>query len=243
MKTRLIKKIKEASAEYKFGDFFRNFIAVILGIVITFAGSDWIAERNAQKEIKKSLLLMKSELLLNREGIKDMGERVKLEQHAASYLFENKNNVNGLPLDSVYKYLPLLFQWSKFTFTSDAIEMLKVSGLIPKIQNKELALQIIKVYRTIKAAETSFDIYMNYKKQVQEEFQKNPNVKAFSYRLMKQKEKARSIEGDLNEQLQLILTQQEGLDLLQTIPNIQSPQIYFDCIEEIDKTVAIIEKL
>lgn len=44
MKTKLIEKAKQISTEYKFGDFFRNFLAVILGIIITFAGSDWITE-------------------------------------------------------------------------------------------------------------------------------------------------------------------------------------------------------
>lgn len=91
MKTKLIEKAKQISTEYKFGDFFRNFLAVILGIIITFAGSDWITEHNTQEEIKKSLQLVNSELLLNRDEIKAMGERVELEQHAANYLFENKN--------------------------------------------------------------------------------------------------------------------------------------------------------
>lgn len=242
MKIKLIEKAKQKSTEYKFGDFFRNFLAVILGIIITFAGSDWITERNTQKEIKKSLQLMKSELLLNREEIKSMGERVKLEQHAASYFFENKNNANGIPQDSISRYLPLLFQWSKFTFTSDAMEMLKASGLIQKIQNKELALQIIQAYGTIKAAEASFEIYMKYKNQAQEEFNNPPNVKAFSYNQMKEKEKAKDFRDALDGQLQLLFTQQEGLQLLQTIPNIQSSQIYSACMEEIDKTIAAIEK-
>lgn len=65
MKTKLIEKIKQISTEYKFGDFIRNLIAVIFGIIITFAGSDCIGEHNTQKEVKESLQLVKSELLLN----------------------------------------------------------------------------------------------------------------------------------------------------------------------------------
>ena len=139
-------KIKRISTEYKFGDFFRNFIAVVLGIIITFAGSDWITERNTQKEIKKSLQLVKSELLLNREEMEALRDRIVLEQYAANYLFEHKDNPAEMPQDSIRKYFPLPFQWSKFTFTNDAMEMLKASALIQKIQNKELALQIMKVY-------------------------------------------------------------------------------------------------
>lgn len=166
MKKKLIERVKLISTEYKFGDFFRNFIAVMLGIIITFAGSDWITERNTQKELEKSLQLVKSELLLNKETIQEMGNRVAWEQKAARYLFKYKNKMNEISQDSVNQYLPLLFQWSKFTFTNDAIEMLKTSSLIQKIRNKELALQIIKAYGTIKATESSFEMYAHYKSQV-----------------------------------------------------------------------------
>ena len=223
-------KIKRISTEYKFGDFFRNFIAVVLGIIITFAGSDWITERNTQKEIKKSLQLVKSELLLNREEMEALRDRIVLEQYAANYLFEHKDNPAEMPQDSIRKYFPLPFQWSKFTFTNDAMEMLKASALIQKIQNKELALQIMKVYGAIKAAEISFDKYSNVKDQVQNEFNDNPKVKA------------RDMESEFEQQLHLLYTQPEGLQLLQAIPNIQSPRIYQASIEKIDEAIAAIEE-
>ena len=235
-------KIKRISTEYKFGDFFRNFIAVVLGIIITFAGSDWITERNTQKEIKKSLQLVKSELLLNREEMEALRDRIVLEQYAANYLFEHKDNPAEMPQDSIRKYFPLPFQWSKFTFTNDAMEMLKASALIQKIQNKELALQIMKVYGAIKAAEISFDKYSNVKDHVQNEFNDNPKVKALSYSLTKQREKARDMESEFEQQLHLLYTQPEGLQLLQAIPNIQSPRIYQASIEKIDEAIAAIEE-
>ena len=61
MKTNLIEKVKRMSTEYRFGDFFRNFIAVVLGIVITFAGSDLIEERKIRNEVKDALSLVKDE--------------------------------------------------------------------------------------------------------------------------------------------------------------------------------------
>lgn len=67
MKINFYKKIQDIGTEYKLGDFFRNLIAVILGIVITFVGSDMITEYNTKKEVEKALLLVKSELLINRE--------------------------------------------------------------------------------------------------------------------------------------------------------------------------------
>lgn len=242
MKTQLIKKIKQISAEYKFGDFFRNFIAVVLGIVLTFAGSDWITERNTQKEVEKSLLLVKSELLLNREEMQAMAMRVSLEQKAASYLFEYKNKKSEISQDSVKRYLPLIFQWSKFTFTNDAMEMLKSSSLIHKIKNKELALQIIKAYGTIKAVQSAFNVYMDYKSQGQDEFNANPKVKAYAYNQTKKREKPDNFNKENLSLLDFLYTQPEGLSLLQTLPNILSSQIFFSGVEEISETIAAIEK-
>lgn len=242
MKINPSNRLKHLTTEYKLGDFFRNFIAVVLGIILTFAGSDWITERNTQKEIKKSLQLVKSELLLNREEMEAMGNRVVRDQYAANYLFENKDNINGIPKDSIYKYFPPLFQWSKFIFTNDAIEMLKASALIQKIQDKELALQIIKAYGVIKAAEISFKTYSDIKERVQTAFNDNPKVKAYAYSLTKQREKTRDIINDLEKQLHLLFILPEGLQLLQAIPNIQSTRSYFASVEEIDKTIEAIEK-
>lgn len=243
MKKKLIGRVKQISREYKFGDFFRNFIAVMLGIIITFAGSDWITERNTQKELEKSLQLVKSELLLNKETIQEMGNRVAWEQKAARYLFKYKNKRNEISQDSVNQYLPFLFQWSRFTFTNDAIEMLKTSSLIQKIRNKELALQIIKAYGTIKAVESSFEMYVYYKTQVQDEFNAHPQVKACTYNQIQNRENPDYQEGeDLSEQLRLLFTLPEGLNMLQTIPNIISPKTYYTSVEEINKVVAAIDK-
>ena len=104
MKTKLIEKAKQISTEYKFGDFFRNFLAVILGIIITFAGSDWITEHNAQKEVKESILLVKSELQTNREDIAYIKELVELEQKGALYLLEYKGRIQEADPDSLQKY-------------------------------------------------------------------------------------------------------------------------------------------
>lgn len=68
------------STEYRFGDFFRNFIAVVLGIVITFAGSDLIEERKIRNEVKDALSLVKDEILLSRETIEELMEQELFEQ-------------------------------------------------------------------------------------------------------------------------------------------------------------------
>lgn len=69
MKTNLTDKMKYISTEYKCGDFFRNFIAVVLGIVITFAGTDFINTASQEKQIKESMQMIKIELSENLKSI------------------------------------------------------------------------------------------------------------------------------------------------------------------------------
>ena len=177
MKTKLIEKAKQISTEYKFGDFFRNFLAVILGIIITFAGSDWITEHNAQKEVKESILLVKSELQTNREDIAYIKELVELERKGALYLLEYKGRIQEADPDSLQKYDRLPFQSISFNAMYDALEMLKASGLIPKIKNKELTVQILTAYAIVRNSQSAFDSYGNIKQRCLEELMKVPDVK------------------------------------------------------------------
>ena len=70
----------------------------------------------------------------------------------------------------------------------------------------------------------------------------NPKVKSYAYNLTRLREKTEDLVKDLGQQLHLLFTLPEGLQLLQAIPNIQKARIYFACVEEIDKTIEAIEK-
>ena len=54
MNTKLIEKIKRSAIKGRLGDFICNFIAVVLGIAITFVGSDMIQEHNKKKRWHRS---------------------------------------------------------------------------------------------------------------------------------------------------------------------------------------------
>lgn len=229
MKTKLTEKVKKISTEYKFGDFFRNFIAVMLGIIITFAGSDWIAERNAQKEVKESMLLVKSELQTNREDIASIKGLVELEQKGALYLLEYKGRIQEADPDSLQKYNRLPFQSFSFNAMYDALEMLKASGLIPKIKNKELTVQILTAYAIVRNSQSAFEAYSNIKQRCLDELTRVPDVK-------KRMSSIDYIDWDF------YFKYPEGVALIQQIPQIQSTDIYQNHLEAIDKVIAAIDE-
>ena len=213
MKTKLIEKAKQISTEYKFGDFFRNFLAVILGIIITFAGSDWITEHNAQKEVKESILLVKSELQTNREDIAYIKELVELEQKGALYLLEYKGRIQEADPDSLQKYDRLPFQSISFNAMYDALEMLKASGLIPKIKNKELTVQIFDRLRYSQEQPKRFRFIRQHKTALPGRVDESP-------RCQKRMNSTNYIDWNF------YFKYPEGVALIQQIPQIQSTDIY-----------------
>lgn len=219
------------SAEYKFGDFFRNFIAVALGIIITFAGSDWIEERKIQKEIKDALQLVKVEMQTNKETLQSLIERITLEQQGAKYLLKNKDNMQKIPKDSLNKYAALPFQWANFIFSNNAMEMLKASGLIQKIENKELSLQILTIYTEIKEVENAYSKYSEIKKELQNNLDNIPDIKQWSIQATNSR-----------DNWEFFFKYPEGIQLVQQIPEIQSTELYKNRLEHINEVISFIEK-
>ena len=79
MKIILWKKITLLFKNRRMGDFVCNFTAVVLGIILTFMGSDWIEKRNTQRDVKSALLLVNSELKDNIQTILELKKKIDRE--------------------------------------------------------------------------------------------------------------------------------------------------------------------
>lgn len=90
---------------------------------------------------------------------------------------EYKGRIQEADPDSLQKYDRLPFQSISFNAMYDALEMLKASGLIPKIKNKELTVQILTAYAIVRNSQSAFDSYGNIKQRCLEELMKVPDVK------------------------------------------------------------------
>ncbi len=104
MKIILWKRITLLFRNRRMGDFVCNFTAVMLGIILTFMGSDWIENRNTQRDVKSALQLVKAELETNRETILDGKKRIEQEIRAAHFLLKNKDSLSFVSKDSLSYY-------------------------------------------------------------------------------------------------------------------------------------------
>ena len=228
-----MKKLKHSLIEGRLGDFICNFAAVVLGIVITFIGSDMIQEYNKRKEVKQALQLVKSELLLNKEGIKAIMEQEMFEQRGALYLLRYRGKMNEASPDSLKAYSYFPFQTSNTSYTNDALEMLKTSSLMQNIKSKELVSQIIQSYNAIKRANELFKSYMEAKAYKMEKLYQRSDFMKFS-----------NESNSLINKWNFIFNDLEGLTAIQSISMIHTdPQsMYSNHMNYIDITIAAIDK-
>ena len=141
-----INNIIKLITSWKIGDYIRQLSIVMVGIIVTFAGSNMITDYSQSKEIVNVLQLVKNELELNKKEVRRITERIQLERKACSYVLKYRDCIEKASEDTLRMYSNIPFQSRSFVYTKDAMELLKISSLFQKIQPRILVLQIIKSY-------------------------------------------------------------------------------------------------
>lgn len=155
-------KIKRFS-EWRLGDYFRQLSIVILGIVVTFMASDALSEYSKSRELKKAMQLVREELRLNRENVHKIAGWVKMNQYVGTMMLQAGKNLEGIPDDTLRKYVNIPFQTDDFLYTNHALELLKTSSLFQQMRDKEHALQLIKAYAELELVARTMDFFMTEK--------------------------------------------------------------------------------
>ena len=155
-------KIKRFS-EWRLGDNFRQLSIVILGIVVTFMASDALSEYSKSRELKKAMQLVREELRLNRENVRKIADWVKMNQYVGRMMLSAGKNLEGIPDDTLQKYVNIPFQTEDFLYTNHALELLKTSSLFQQMRDKEHALQLIRAYAELELVARTMDFFMTEK--------------------------------------------------------------------------------
>ena len=156
-----ISKSRWNPMNWRLGEYTRQLSVVVLGIVITFLGSAAISAIKERKEVRTTLSFVKSELEENKATLIETRQRIELEVAAARFLLHYKNNLQAAPADSLSTYYIVPFQATIDSYSSDALELMKTSGIFPKLSDEYLGLDIIKTYNEIRVAS---DFYRYFSK-------------------------------------------------------------------------------
>jgi len=147
--------------KWRIGEYLRELSVIIIGIAITFLGSDLINGINTKKALKQELAAVESELRENEKEI----DKVLIFYHDLSKYSDLliKSRIGDVNIDSLKKYEYTLKDITSFNFKKDAFEMLKYSGRLKEIKDQNQTLNIMECYRLIEQAKETHDTYMNQK--------------------------------------------------------------------------------
>lgn len=156
-------KLKSVLKQWDLGNCFRQFIVVVAGIIVTFWGSDMIAERVKQREISSIMQLIENEMETNRTIVEEARDRWLREGNMGKMLIESDYDCQNIPKDTLVKYYDL-FNWtSSFNYVSDAIDVLKNSSLMQQMDDKVLLLNITQSYDALRNLKSEVDFYYQTK--------------------------------------------------------------------------------
>lgn len=163
MKKIPLSKAWQIVSSWRIKDYIRQLSIVILGIIITFTGSDAISSHSKQKDLTKSMQLLKEELKENKEELQNIEQILQAERNFSTYIIQYEKNFEKVPTDTLLKYQNIAFQLAKLSYSSDALEALKASALIQEIKNKELPFRLILIYKALESRQKDIASYYGNK--------------------------------------------------------------------------------
>ena len=149
--------------KFDWASFFSNILAVVLGIFITFGIQGLIDRRSERKDVRSALELVREELVDNKEALTEVMGLVGMEKEAAEYIIDNMDDFAKCDTNVLFQMNAILGNEYFMTVTDDALELLKSSSLFQKMNDKALALAIIKAYDYLEANSQAFNTHEKYK--------------------------------------------------------------------------------
>jgi len=164
------KRVKTIVKGWKLGDYVRQISIVVIGVLITFMGSDWVTRNSEKKDIRATMLLIKEELKSNREKYEDIVAEFQEDECLSALLAEHDLKIRIIPEDSLRQFALLMGHIRSFTYTQNALDILKSSMLMQKISDKELLLQLTEIYEVLDGFKATMNGYYDMKDQVMTPF-------------------------------------------------------------------------
>ncbi len=166
----IFNKLKSSLRRWQIGEYMRQLSVVILGIVITFAGSDLIGKITARKQLSISMQMVLNELEENQQILKELHDMVFREYHVTKYFSEQLEDFSSIPADTLERYKDFFTSSRSFSFSDNAIEALKASGAMQHTNSPELLNELFSRYDELQVIERMIDTYHCGKTQRMESF-------------------------------------------------------------------------
>jgi len=140
--------IKVKSSIGKIGKYLREISVVVIGVAITLSASYWLTSRSEKKDLALYLEAIKMELEENIRVLENTNETIiKPGLNYRNYLMSNdKKSLNPDSLKYYMYSTGAIHDASSIMFRTSAFEMLKTSGNMRLVDNKELLISLWNTY-------------------------------------------------------------------------------------------------
>ena len=134
----------------------RDLSIVVAGIAVTLYASDRVTGKSEKKTLSLYMNAVELEIEENINTLEEQIENLKPSIGYVNYL--NSHDRNSFEKDSLDSYLEACYTVNSPTFKTNAFEMLKSSGIMHLITNKEFLLQLWDVYNYIGVVKEMYEI-------------------------------------------------------------------------------------
>ena len=152
--------IKQKFSLDKIGKYLREISVVVIGVAITLSASYWISNKSEKRDMSLYLKAIKLELEENIETLERAIEDLKPSVKYSKYL--QSLDTKFLNSDSINSFGDA-FSVNMYSFQTNAFEMLKNSGVMRFIDDKEFLQSLWNMYEGIIGTKTISDWYFQEK--------------------------------------------------------------------------------
>jgi hypothetical protein len=130
-------------------NFLTNLLGVILGILLTFGVNFLWRRREEKKRTKDMLILVRNELINNKELFKIQEDFLKKDGAVYQKILEAKNDLSSIPVDTLKTYHYQIQGINVNPLITSAWQIFQNSEMIQKMTNKEMVIRLTNCYATM----------------------------------------------------------------------------------------------
>lgn len=160
------KQFKKRLKKWQLGDYIRQFSIVTGGVLLTLWLTTKISDSSKQREVRQAMQLISLELRDNVRIIRNYGTIYREEARIAGQIMEKEFRADAFPVDTASYFAQRITGGihRPYRFSTDALEMLKTSGLTAHIADKQQVLDLLSCYNRIELFDSTIALYFDLRK-------------------------------------------------------------------------------
>lgn len=148
-----------------------NFLAVVLGIALTFLCEGMISRHSVKSRVKDMLGIVVVELEDTKASLSNMEKFIEADLRAAEYLEANWDNLDTIPADSLVRHGVQLLSFQEVHSDMLADDLMRTSDVIQGIDDVGMLLEIEDAYLNSEIYVRSFNMYYQEKNKILDLFE------------------------------------------------------------------------